>query len=95
MESNVIGKVTMEERTELLTYYERKLGIEELMNSFKSNLLSDVQSEKLMDKMILEAGKVKMNTQAWWDRMYEKYQWERVEGHNWNINFDTCEISLL
>ena len=33
--------------------------------------------------------------QNWWDRMSQKYQWESAENGNWEINFDTCEISLV
>ena len=32
--------------------------------------------------------------QNWWDRMGEKYQWESIEGGNWEIDFDTCNIYL-
>ena len=27
--------------------------------------------------------------------MSAKYQWEGIEGGNWEINFDTCEIYLV
>ena len=27
--------------------------------------------------------------------MAQKYQWEMVEGGNWEINFETCEIYLV
>lgn len=27
--------------------------------------------------------------------MSEKYQWEKVEGGNWEINFETCEVYLV
>lgn len=27
--------------------------------------------------------------------MSEKYQWESIDGGNWEIDFDTCEIYLI
>ncbi|WP_418580216.1 CXXX repeat peptide modification system protein [Prevotella sp.] len=42
-----------------------------------------------------DLGETGIRFQAWWDRMSAKYQWEGIEGGNWEINFDTCEIYLV
>ena len=42
-----------------------------------------------------DLGETGIRFQAWWDRMSAKYQWEAIEGGNWEINFDTCEIYLV
>ena len=94
MESKLIGKVNEEEKNEIMVIYERRLGIEELMYTFKSNLLSEEESEKLLSKMSLEAGKGKIDSERWWQRMFQKYGWEAEEGRNWRIDFDTCDIYL-
>ena len=30
-----------------------------------------------------------------WDRMGEKYQWEGIDGGNWEIEYKTCNIFLV
>jgi CXXX repeat modification system protein len=49
----------------------------------------------LYDKLVKDLGETSTKFQNWWDRMADKYQWESVEGGNWEINFDTCEIFLV
>ncbi len=94
MMRTMIGKVTEEEKNEILCLYERKLGIEELTATLESDLLTKEGKENLQDKMLSELGKTQLKLQAWWDDMYEKYQWEQAEGHQWNIDFETCNIYL-
>ncbi|EMS69710.1 CXXX repeat peptide modification system protein [Ruminiclostridium cellobioparum] len=95
MTGELVGTVTEEEKNEILVLYERKMGIEELAATLDSDLLSDDKKESLQDKMIAELGKVTVNMQLWWDRMYEKYRWKSIHGHKWNIDFQTCEIFLI
>lgn len=90
----IVGIVTEEEKNEVMMLFERKVGIEELAATLDSDLLPPDTKEVMQDKMISELGKVKLKLQAWWDRMYEKYNWESVEGYSWNIDFQTCEIVL-
>ena len=45
--------------------------------------------------MLKDLGETGTKFQSWWDRMGAKYQWESIEGGNWEINFDTCEIYLV
>lgn len=94
MYREVVGIVTEEEKNEMLVLFERKLGIEELAATLESDLLSAEQKETMQEKMITELGKVKYHMQAWWDKMYEKYTWKNIDGHKWNIDFQSCEIIL-
>jgi len=94
MNREIVGKVTEEEKNEILTLFERKLGLEELAATLESDLLTLDEKESMQDKMISELGKVKLNLQRWWDKMYEKYKWESIDGHKWNIDFQTCEICI-
>lgn len=95
MTREIVGTVTEEEKNEILTLFERKMGIEELTATLESDLLTTEKKVIMQDKMISELGKVKLNMQAWWDKMYEKYEWKSVEGYSWNIDFQTCEIILV
>ncbi len=90
----VVGIVTEDEKNEMLVLFERKLGIKELTATLETGLLSTEQKETMQEKMISELGKVKLHMQAWWDKMYKKYNWKNVEGYSWNIDFQTCEIVL-
>jgi CXXX repeat modification system protein len=90
----IVGIVTEKEKNEVMVLFERKIGIEELTATMESDLLPTEKKEIMQDKMISELGKVMLNLQVWWDRMYEKYNWKSVEGYMWNIDFQTCEIFL-
>ncbi len=94
MTKELVGTVTEEEKNELLILFERKIGIEELAATLENDLLSTEKKEIMQDKMISELGKVTLNLQAWWDKMYEKYKWKSIEEYVWNIDFETCEIFL-
>jgi len=94
MTREIVGIVTEEEKNEVMMLFERKIGIEELTATLENDLISIEKKEIMQDKMISELGKVKLNLQAWWGRMYEKYNWKSVEGYRWNIDFQSCEIFL-
>ena len=84
----LVGKVTVEEKDEILSLYERRNSLTELAGSLT------VDNEELYEKMVKDLGETGTKFQNWWDRMAEKYQWEGVEGGNWEIDFTTCEIVL-
>ena len=88
MRKKIVGKVTVEEKNEILALLERRNGLKEL-----AKILTCDNSE-LYEKLVKDMGVTGTKFQQWWDRMAQKYQWESVEGGNWEINFDTCEILL-
>lgn len=94
MIKEIVGKVTEEEKNEVLVLFERKLGIEELTATLESDLLNTENKEVMQNKMIAELGKAKFGLNAWWDKMYEKYKWKSIEGKKWFIDFLTCEIFI-
>lgn len=85
----MIGQVTVDEKNEILTLFERRNGLNEL-----AKILTP-ENEELYEKLVKDLGETSTKFQNWWDRMGQKYQWESVEGGNWEINFDTCEIYLV
>lgn len=85
----LVGQVTPEERTEIQTLFERRNGLNELAKILTAD------NAELYDKLVKDLGETSTKFQNWWDRMVDKYQWESVEGGNWEINFDTCEIFLV
>ena len=84
----LVGKVSAQERDEILVLYERKNGLHELVQ------IINVQNNDLYEKVIRDLGVTETKFQNWWDSMAKKYQWEGCAGGNWSINFDTCEIFL-
>lgn len=84
-----IGQVTIEEKNEIQTLFERRNGLNEL-----AKILTTDNTE-LYEMLVKDLGETGTKFQGWWDRMAEKYQWESVEGGNWEIDFDTCEIYLV
>jgi hypothetical protein len=84
-----VGRVTEEERNEIQALFERRNGLNEL-----AKILTPDNNE-LYERLVKDMGETGTRFQNWWDTMARKYQWESVEGGNWQINFDTCEIILV
>ena len=85
----LVGQVTPEERTEIQTLFERRNGLNELAKILTAD------NTELYEKLVKDLGETGTKFQQWWDCMAEKYQWESAENGNWEINFETCEISLI
>lgn len=84
----IVGKVTVEEKEEIQTLFERRNGLAELAKIVGEN-------DALYEKMVSDMGATSAKFQSWWDRMCSKYQWESTDNGSWEINFDTCDISLV
>lgn len=85
----VIGQVTTEERNEIQTLFERRNGLNELAH------ILTTENEDLYEKLVKDLGETGAKFQDWWNRMGEKYNWESIEGGNWEIDFETCNIYLV
>ena len=85
----IIGSVTEQEKNEIQSLFERRNGLNELA------MILTADNEALYEKLVKDLGETGMKFQNWWDRMAAKYQWESVEGGNWEINFETCKIMLV
>ena len=84
----LVGQVTPEERNEIQTLFERRNGLNELAKILTSD------NAELYEKLVKDMGITSTKFQNWWNRMSQKYQWESTEDGNWEINFDTCEVTL-
>lgn len=85
----IVGKVTTEEKNEILSLFERRNGLNELAK------ILTVENTALYEKLVKDMGETNIKFQQWWDDKSEKYQWERAENGNWEINFETCDIYLV
>lgn len=85
----VVGQVTVEEKNEIQTLFERRNGLNELAK------IVSADNTDLYEKLVKDMGETGTKFQNWWNRMADKYQWESAENGNWEINFDTCEILLV
>ena len=85
----VVGQVTIEERNEIQQLFERRNGLNELAKILTAD------NHELYEKLVKDMGETGTKFQSWWNRMGEKYQWESIDGGNWEINFDTCKIYLV
>jgi len=84
----VVGQVTPEEKDEIQTLFERRNGLNELAKILTAD------NTDLYEKLVKDMGETGSKFQNWWDTMAQKYQWESAENGHWEINFDTCEITL-
>ena len=89
MERKLVGQVTVEEKNEIQALFERRNGLNDL-----SQILT-VENEALYEKLVKDLGETGAKFQDWWNHMGEKYNWESVEGGNWEIDFETCNIYLV
>lgn len=89
MVRKLVGQVTIDEKNEIQTLFERRNGLNEL-----AKILTTDNAE-LYEKLVKDMGETQSKFQNWWDQMSAKYQWESAENGNWEINFDTCEIYLV
>ena len=85
----VVGQVTVEEKNEIQTLFERRNGLNELAK------IVTADNTELSEKLVKDMGQTSSKFQSWWDTMAQKYQWESAENGNWEINFETCEIYLV
>lgn len=85
----LVGQVTPEERDEIQMLFERRNGLNELAKILTSD------NTELYEKLVKDMGETGTKFQSWWNRMSQKYQWERSENGNWEINFDTCDVFLI
>lgn len=89
MVRKLVGQVTVEERNEIQTLFERRNGLSEL-----AKILTPDNSG-LYEKLVKDMGETTTNFQRWWDEKAQKYSWESVDNGSWEINFDSCEIYLV
>ena len=85
----IIGSVTEQEKNEIQSLFERRNGLNELA------MILTAENDALYEKLVKDLGETGSKFQNWWNQMAAKYQWESVEGGNWEINFETCEIMLV
>ncbi|MDY2915022.1 MAG: CXXX repeat peptide modification system protein [Alloprevotella sp.] len=85
----IVGQVTVEEKNEIQILFERRNGLNELAK------IVTADNTELYEKLVKDLGETGVKFQNWWNRMAEKYQWESSENGHWEINFDTCEITLV
>lgn len=89
MNKKLVGQVTVEEKEEIQTLFERRNGLNELAKILTAD------NGELYEKLVRDMGETGSKFQSWWDRMSQKYNWESAENGHWEINFDTCEIFLI
>lgn len=89
-----VGMVTEEEKKQALQLFERKFALEELLMGVSDMSIAKEEWEELYERIVADSGKTGFKLQAWWDDMFQKYNWKLVEGGHWSINFKTNEIFL-
>lgn len=85
----IVGKVTPEESAEIQALFERKNGLAELAKILTAD------NGDLYEKLVKDMGETGTKFQQWWDEKGKKYGWEGHPLGNWEINFQTNEITLV
>lgn len=84
-----IGNVTSQERDEIQSLFERRNGLNELAKILTAD------NNELYERLVKDLSETTSKFQNWWDTMSRKYQWESIEGGNWEIDFNDCSIYLV
>lgn len=84
-----IGKVSIEERDEIESLFERRNGLNELAK------ILTAEDSAMYDRLVKDMGETSSKFQNWWDRMAQKYQWKGTDGGHWEIDFLSCTIYLV
>lgn len=84
----IIGKVTAEECAVISNLFNRRNGLAELARVLTAD------DKKLYEQLINDMAETGTKFTQWWDEMAKKYNWERQQGARWEIDFETCEITL-
>lgn len=84
-----IGHVTIKEKNEIQTLFERRNGLSELAKILTAD------NADLYEKLVKDMGETQSKFQGWWDRMARQYQLESQENAHWEIDFNTCDIYLV
>jgi len=83
-----VGKVTIEEKDEIQSLFERRNGLVELSKIIGAD-------DALYEKVVADMGATSTKFQNWWDRTSAKYQWESSSQGHWEIDFDDCSVYLV
>lgn len=82
----IVGKVTEEEKLEILAINNHKKSLEELLPILpKEDDLCAEASRDMQETLV--------KYREWWRRTYTKYQWEKGN-KDWELVFETNEILL-
>ncbi len=81
--------MTLEERNEIQTLFERRNGLRELA------AILTADNTELYERMIKDMGETGSRFQEWWDRMSRQYGWEIAPDGNWEIDFNDGTIYLV
>ena len=84
-----VGKVSIEEKNEILKLYERINGLKELAKILTS------ENTELYEKLVNDLGETTCKFHDWWNEKSKKYEWESSDEGCWEIDFNTCEIFLV
>ena len=84
-----VGQVTSEERDEIQNLFERRNGLNELAKILTPD------NDALYQKLVKDMGETGTKFQQWWDTKAKQYGWESHPKGNWEINFQTGEITLV
>ena len=85
----VVGQVTPEESAEIQALFERKNGLAELAK------IINADNNDLYEKLVKDMGETSSKFQQWWDEKALQYGWESHPKGNWEINFQSGEITLV
>lgn len=93
-ERRKISTVTPEEKDEIKALLERKNSLSELLSALSGSDCEELSNSNIYNRVVKDLGKVSSEFEGWWMEKSIKYDWEKIKGCRWVIDFDTCDIYL-
>lgn len=94
MNKEKVGTVTESEKNEVMTLYQEKMALQELMMALDSQTISKKEKNYIYERIIKDFENAKIKYEKWWSDISQKYQWESKDNGHWTIDFSTCEVFL-
>lgn len=85
----IVGKVSLDEVKEIQALFERKNGLQELAKVVSAD------NAELYEKLVKDMGETGTKFQKWWDDRSKQYGWESSPKGNWEVDFQTGDITLI
>lgn len=89
----LLGKVTQEERQQIMDIYHRKTALQELLLII--NTQKTLNDDGLSDNLLIDLTNSNKEMAEWWTATAQFYDWTYAPTDSWQINFEDCSVYLI
>jgi CXXX repeat modification system protein len=90
----VVGRVSADERNQIQELLSTRYGLMELLSVFEEGPTAP-DEKRFFNKVNQDLKSVSSRLDSWWASAVRKHHWRITRDCQWQIDFETGEISLL